>query len=274
MTTEAPAARYVPSFWRTFWVNGIFAPRTSLSFMRADFVLGTILILPLTQMAFFAFVAHLADNPQVPVSFVVIGNAVATTTYATVFSICGTTDSEKSGGTIEHLLVTPANRLALYVGRGLVPMAVALATVGVSMFYAVYVFGVTIPASSVVTSVLSLVITVVSMVGFGLLLAGVAFWLRSSNVLANIFLFIGFVLAGANFPLSYLPLPLQWVGELLPLTWGIDALRESIAGDPLGTIAVAWGITALIGVVAYVAAMALWEVFERQAQRTGSIIRW
>ncbi len=94
------SAAYRPSFWRTFWVNAIFAPRTSLGFMRLDFVLGTIFIIPLTQMLFFAFVATLANNPASPVSFVVLGNAVATATYSSVFSVCQTTDSEKEGGTM------------------------------------------------------------------------------------------------------------------------------------------------------------------------------
>ncbi|MDE1821438.1 MAG: ABC transporter permease [Euryarchaeota archaeon] len=275
MTTEPlarPALR--PSFWRTFWVNALFAPRTSLSFMRIDFIVGQVFILSFTQMLFFAYVAELAKNPTTPVSYVVIGNAVATMTYATVFAICGTTDSEKNAGTMEHLLVSPANRIALYLGRGVVPLLIALATVTVSMVYAVDVFHAPFAISATFPVAVSLVLTVVAMVGFGLLLAGVALWLRSSNQIANIFLFIGFVLAGANFPLSYLPVPLQWAGELLPLTWGIASLRAALAGASGSTVLFLWGMTALEGGVAYAMALGLWQVFERQATRTGSIVRF
>lgn len=255
-------------------MNAVFAPRTSLSFMRADFILGQVFILSFTQMLFFAYVATLAGNATTPVQFVVVGNAVATMTYATVFAICGTTDSEKNAGTMEHLLVSPANRIALYLGRGVIPLVIALCTVTVSMTYAVYVFQVPFPIQDVVPAAISLLVTVVAMVGFGLLLAGVALWLRSSNQLANIFLFIGFVLAGANFPLSYLPVGLQWAGDLLPLTWGISALRASLAGGSPSTLLFLWGATALEGVVAYGLALGLWQVFERQATRTGSIVRF
>ncbi len=277
MTTnpgETGRMKLRPSFWRNFWSNAIFAPRTSLSFMRVDFIVGQIFVLSFTQMLFFAYVATLAQNATTPVSYVVVGNAVATMTYATVFAVCGTTDSEKSAGTMEHLLVSPANRIALYLGRGLVPLLVALATVSVSLTYAVYVFHAPFPASAVLPAIVSLVLTVVAMVGFGLLLAGVALWLRSSNQLANIFLFIGFVLAGANFPLSYLPVSLQWAGELLPLTWGIAALRASLAGAPTSTLLFLWGMTGLEAVVAYAAALGLWQVFERRAARTGSVVRF
>ncbi|MCI4329137.1 MAG: hypothetical protein L3J86_06080, partial [Thermoplasmata archaeon] len=132
-----PALR--PSIARTFWVNAIFAPRTSLGFMRLDFVLGTIFIIPFTQMVFFAFVASLSGMASA-VAFVVVGNAVATVTYSSVFSVCQTTDNEKEAGTMEHLLVSPANRFALYFGRGVVPILTSLATVTVALVYAVEVF--------------------------------------------------------------------------------------------------------------------------------------
>ncbi len=138
-----------PRFWRTFWTNAVMAPRTSLGFMRVDFVLGTVLVIPLTQMVFFAFVVTLGGGGSAAIAFTAIGNAVATVTYSSVFSVCQTTDSEKQQGTMEHLLVSPAGRLALYFGRGLIPILVSLATVAVGLTYAVAFFGVVIPASAV-----------------------------------------------------------------------------------------------------------------------------
>jgi len=219
------------SFWRTFWANAVMAPRTSLGFMRIDFVAGMIFIIPLTQMVFFALTAQLANDSASEIQFVVIGNAVATVTYASVFSVCQTTDSEKQQGTMEHLLVTPSNRLALYFGRGLIPILISLATVTMGLVYAVVLFGVTIPPGSVWMLAVSVVLTAFAMVGFGLLLGGVALYLRTSIILGNIFLFVGLLLSGVNFPLSSLPASLQWIGYALPLTWGLASVRAAIAAD-------------------------------------------
>ncbi len=265
---------YRPSFWRTFWVNAIFAPRTSLGFMRLDFVLGTIFVIPLTQMVFFAFVAQLADNPASSVSFVVLGNAVATATYSSIFSVCQTTDSEKEGGTMEHLLVSPANRFALYIGRGVVPILISLATVTVGLAYAVLLFHVPLPSGAVPGIAFSIVLTAVAMVGFGLLLGGVALYLRTSIILGNIFLFVGLLVSGVNFPLAQLPPALQWAGDALPLTWGIAAIRASFAGDSLSMMWPLWGALAVAGAVSYGLAIGLWGTFERQAKATGSIARF
>jgi len=269
-TVDLPRA----SFWRTFWTNAIFSPRTSLGFMRVDFVLGTVFVIPLTQMVFFAFVVRLDNGGASEIAYTALGNAVATVTYSSVFSVCQTTDSEKWQGTMEHLLVSPANRLALYFGRGLIPILISLATVSVGLAYADLFFGVSIAPSAIPGLAVSVVLTAFAMVGFGLLLGGIALYLRTSIILGNIFLFCGLLLSGVNFPLSALPLPLQYAGYGLPLTWGLAAIRAAVAGDSLSALGLLWGAVALAAAISFGAAISLWKVFERRALSTGSIARF
>ena len=273
-TALASRVPYRSSFWRTLWTNAVMAPRTSLGFMRVDFVIGTIFVVPLTQMVFFAYVVQLGGGGAAQIAFTAVGNAVATVTYSSVFSVCQTTDSEKEQGTMEHLLVTPTNRLALYFGRGLIPILISLATVAVGLLYAHTLYGVAIPLASLPSLVVSVVLTAFAMVGFGLLLGGVALYLRTSIILGNIFLFIGLLLSGINFPLSSLPLPLQWVGDALPLTWGVAAIRAALSGESLGALAVLWGAVTIAAVLSFGLAIGLWAYFERRALTTGSIARF
>jgi ABC-type multidrug transport system permease subunit len=267
-------APYRSSFWRTLWTNAVMAPRTSLGFMRVDFVLGTVFVVPLTQMAFFVFVVQLSGGGASEIAFTAVGNAVATVTYSSVFSVCQTTDSEKQQGTMEHLLVSPTSRLALYLGRGLIPIGISLATVAVGLTYAALFFGVAIPASSLPALAVSVVLTAFAMVAFGLLLGGVALYLRTSLILGNIFLFIGLLLAGVNLPLSDLPPALQYAGYALPLTWGLSAIRAALAGGSLAAMEVLWGAVAFAALLSFALAMGLWDYFERRALSTGSIARF
>jgi len=248
--------------------------------MRVDFVLGTVFVIPLTQMVFFAFVVKLGSAGEGAsaianaIAYTALGNAVATVTYSSVFSVAQTTDSEKFQGTMEHLLVSPANRLALYFGRGLVPILISLATVTMGLVYAAFFFGVTIAPPEIPSIAVSVVLTAVAMVGFGLLLGGVALYLRTSIILGNIFLFVGLLLSGVNFPLSQLPVPLQYAGDALPLTWGVAAIRAAVSGAPLPSLLLLWGAVALAAGIAFASAIVLWEVFERRALSTGSIARY
>jgi ABC-2 type transport system permease protein len=273
MATAHPGVNRT-SFWRTLWVNAIFAPRTSLGFMRLDFVLGTVFIIPFTQMLFFAYVANLANNVANSVAYVAVGNAVATVTYSSIFSVCQTTDSEKNNGTMEHLLVSPANRFALYFGRGLIPILVSLATVAVGLAYAVFVFGAPFAPGAAGPVAVSVVLAAFSMVGFGLLLGGVALYLRTSIILGNIFLFLGLLVSGTNFPVSNLPVPLQYLGYGLPLTYAVSAVRAALSGASSTTLGLLWGELAAAGLVSYAIAILLWKVFERRALATGSIARF
>jgi len=269
---------YRSSFWRTFWTNAVMAPRTSLGFMRVDFVLGTVFVIPLTQMVFFAFVVQLsaagAPGAAASIAYTAVGNAVATVTYSSVFSVCQTTDTEKQQGTMEHLLVSPANRLALYFGRGLIPILISLATVTVGLTYAALFFGVHIPLSSVPALAVSVVLTAFAMVGFGLLLGGIALYLRTSIILGNIFLFIGLLLSGVNFPASQLPISLQYIGDGFPLTWGLEAIRAAINSESLASLSILWAAVAIAAAISFGAAIGLWEIFERRALSTGSIARF
>lgn len=274
MLASATPTVHRVSFWRTFWTNAVISPKTTLGFMRVDFVLGTVFIIPLTQMVFFAFVVQVGGGGPSEIAFTALGNAVATVTYSSIFSVCQTTDSEKQQGTMEHILVTPANRLALYFGRGLIPIMISLATVTVGIVYAVALFGVHIAPASLPSLAVSVTLTAFAMVGFGLLLGGVALYLRTSIILGNIFLFVGLLLSGVNFPTSQLPPVLQWIGYGLPLTWGLDAVRASVAGDSLGAVAVLWGAVALAAAVSFGLAIGLWKFFEHRALATGSIARF
>ena len=279
-TAQPARVPYRSKFWRTLWTNAIVAPKTTLGFMRIDFILGEIFIIPLTQMVFFVFVVAFsyAGSPSTviasEIAFVAIGNAVATVAYSSIFSVCQTTDSEKQLGTMEHLLVSPANRTALYFGRGFLPILISVASVVMGLVYAVLFFGVTISAASVPFVGVSVVLTAFSMVGFGLLLGGVALYLRTSIILGNIFLFIGLLLSGVNFPLSSLPYPVQVVSYGLPLTWGVAAIRSAIDGTSLAGMELLWLGLALSGLAAYGLSIALWGTFEHRAKSTGSIARF
>jgi ABC-2 type transport system permease protein len=263
-----------PGLVRTFWGNALFSPKTTLGFMRVDFVVGEVFILSLTQMVFFAFVATLAGGGASSVAYVVVGNAVSSVTYSSVFSVCQTTDSEKQQGTLEPLLATPAGRVPLYLGRGLIPILLSLATVAVGLLYAVGLYHVPVATGALGPLALSVVLTAFAMVGFGLLLGGIALFLRTSIILGNIFLFLGLVVSGVNFPVSVLPLPLRWVGYAFPLTWGVASVRATLSGAALSQVLPLWGYLLLSGLASYALAMVCLWLFEGLAYRSGSLVRF
>lgn len=271
MTSASPKC---VSFREVFIASARVAPRTTLGLMRPPFIAGMILILPLTQMAFFVYVVHLGGGPSSLVDYVALGNAVAAISFASVLSVSLTTDMEKQWGTVDYILATPANRLAVYLGRGAVPILVALGSSAMALVYGVTLFGLTFPAGAILPTAVSLCLLAVALVGEGFVAAGLSLYLRTSVILTNLVLYGGFALCGVDFPTQRLPYAVQLVSDALPLTWGVNAVRGAFSGASGESLGTDWLLLAVSGAGFYLAAIVLWRVFERGVMRTGQTGRF
>jgi len=242
--------------------------------MRPPFIAGMIFILPLTQMAFFADVVRLGGGGSVLVAYVALGNAVASVAFVSILSVSLTTDMEKQWGTVDYILATPANRLALYLGRGAVPIVVSLASVAMALVYGVAFFGVDFPESAILPTAVSLGLLSVALVGVGFMAAGLSLYLRTSVILTNLVLFGSLALCGVDFPVGTLPEPLRLISAALPLTWGVAAVRAAFGGVAISTLALDWLYLVVCGLAFYLVALTLWQIFERGVLRSGQTGRY
>jgi ABC-2 type transport system permease protein len=111
-----------------------------------------------------------------------------------------------------------------------------MATIAVGFFYVATVFGVNMARTDFVALTVVIVITCVAMTGFGLMLGSVGLYLRTAMIIANVFLFIGLLLCGVNFPVTELPVWLQPLSYAIPMTYGTMAARAAVQGANLGEL--------------------------------------
>ncbi len=64
------------------------------------------------------------------------GNALQAMSYSAVFAVANITSTDKWQGTLETLMVTPANRMALFVGRAVFQSGLSSLIVLGGLFYA------------------------------------------------------------------------------------------------------------------------------------------
>jgi ABC-2 type transport system permease protein len=102
-----------------------------------------------------------------------------------------------------------------------------------------------------------------------------SFGLRARDVffISNVVYFLMLLFCGVNVPRSVLPGWMQAVGDVLPLTHGIEAARAIAAGAGLGRVSGLVGREAAIGAVYAVAAYALFRWLERESRRTAALDR-
>lgn len=219
---------------RIFFLGGLISFRALFSFLRPSIYIPSMLVAPIFQILLFVYIGRSAALESD--EFYVIGNAIQYAAVPCLFAMIFTVAGERFQKTLGYLLVTPAPRLPLFLGRA-VPVAVNgffIATF--SLVVGGAIVGVHIPASSYPPLAVAALISVVGCTGFGLLGAGIGLLLREQGVLANIMFGLLLVFTGANVPMDDLPEWMQSVSSGLPFTHGIEAARQIADGAGLGDV--------------------------------------
>jgi ABC-2 type transport system permease protein len=177
---------------------------------------------------------------------------------------------EIQSGTFEQMHLSPFSPAWLLVGR---LTALALEGVLISVVVAVGMtaaLGVGIPLQA--AGLLPAVLTVIDIIGFALLIGGLALRLPQIGAIVHLFNGLIFTLNGTLIPVGLYPGWMQTVARFLPTTLGIEATRKVVLeGQSLGAL---WAQGTLPWLVAHAAGLAAlgWIVFltsDRRAMRRG-----
>jgi ABC-2 type transport system permease protein len=230
-----------------------------------------LLSVSLFQMSFFVFVTDYAHNPDVTVTYVALGNAMQSVAFVTVFAVCSTPGTEKHIGTLSLVISTPTGLFTFFIGKAIFQIFAGMLAVLVSLGFAALAFGLSFGAANLLGVALLVILVSFAMTGFGLMIGSMGIYLRSSMVLASIMLYIGVLFCGVNFPVSYLPEFLQPISYCLPLTYGISALRDAMAGASLANLLPDLILILLIGMAMLLISFAMLRKFEKLARQKGTL---
>jgi ABC-2 type transport system permease protein len=235
---------------RIFFVGGLISFRALFSFLRPSVYIPSMLVAPIFQILLFVYIGRSASLESD--EFYVVGNAIQYAAIPCLFAMIFTVAGERFQRTLGYLLVTPAPRLPLFLGRTLPVVANGFLVATFSLVVGSAIVGVDIAASSYLPLMLAALISAFGCTGFGLLGAGIGLLLRDQAVLANILFGLLLVFTGANVPVDDLPGWMQGVSNALPFSHGIEAARRIADGERLAEVAGLLGAEAAIG-LAYVA---------------------
>lgn len=169
---------------------------------------------------------------------------------------------ERSSGTLERLMASPASRLDLILGYLLGFIGFAMIQTLVILAYTTVVLGVPI-AGPVWLVLLTLVILVVGVVNLGIALS---FYARNELQVVQfipLLLVPQIFLGGLVWPVETLWPPLRFLSQLLPVTHAVAVLREVMLGGA------GWAEVSgrLLALVAFAVAMAALGVAALRKQR-------
>ena len=226
--------------WKVFWryplnaVSNIFQPIiwiTPVYFMGKAFSVNG-------QALGFAAYSGTSDY----MSFILLGT-VLTNFILTVFWGMGyALKNDMDAGVLESNWLTPVPRLLILVGRTLSSLLVTVITSAIMLIIAGALFGFQ-PTGNTLAAFLTAIPMLIGLYGFGFAFAAVVLLMREANTLVDVSSFLVQGFSGTNFPVKSLPTWLIPIALILPLTYGLDAVRGFLLeSDTLLPIRVEIGI--------------------------------
>lgn len=208
--------------WKVFWryplnaVSNIFQPIiwiTPVYFMGKAFS---------TDGQALGFAAYSGTSDYM--SFILLGT-VLTNFILTVFWGMGyALKNDMDAGVLESNWLTPVPRLLILVGRTLSSLLVTAITSAIMLLIGAALFGFQ-PTGNTLAAFLTAIPMLIGLYGFGFAFAAVVLLMREANTLVDVSSFLVQGFSGTNFPVKSLPTWLIPIALILPLTYGLDAVR-------------------------------------------------
>jgi ABC-2 type transport system permease protein len=230
---------------RIFFIGGLISFRALFNWLSPWIYVPSLLIAPIFQILLFASIGRTANIESD--SFFVIGNAVQYSAIPCLFAMANTVAGERYTQTLGIVLVSPARRIPLFLGRSLPVVLNGFLVSMFSLLVGSLLLGVSIPPSRWLPLALVVAVAAASCTGLGLVNAALGLRVRETAVLSNVLFGVLLVFCGVNVALDALPGWMQATGRWLPLTHAIEAARDLAAGADLTSVAGLIGTEVALG---------------------------
>lgn len=234
------------------------------------------LFLPILAVSAYVFVYRAIGAPEAYVGFVVIGGAMTAFWMNILWSMSTQLYWEKEQGNLALYIMAPVSMMAVLLGMALGGMLATTLRALVIILLGYLVFEVQFTVSSFGALFITFVLTMTSLYGLGMMTSSLFLLFgREAWHLANLATEPVYLLSGFYFPVRSLNFWVAVVSSLIPLTLGLDAMRQLVfpIGKVLGflPVPVELGALAVLSGVFLATAYYLLSRMEKLAVREGRL---
>jgi len=247
--------RHIRDYWRAMWAV---AEMTFRQQLVDGFVIFTILVQPLLIAILALWM--LRDQGQDVAMFIVVGSGMTGLWSGLLFISGNSINIERWIGTLETLVGVPTPFEVIVFGKNLANVLQSLVSMIVSYALAALLFGYTLRLDQPVLFGVSLILTVLAFISFGLIIAPIFVMNPSVQHWQNGLEFPVYILSGFLFPIALLPGWTTPISYLLPTYWAARALHgTSTGGAGPGEVLLSWAMMLVFSAIYFLIASRLFK---------------
>lgn len=230
---------------------------------------------PMLAVAAYVFVYRAIGAPEEYVGFVVVGGAMTAFWMNVLWSMSSQLYWEKEQGNLALYIISPANMMAILLGMAVGGLVATLIRAAVIILLGSLLFQVSYAVTSL-GLLLIFFLAMTALYGLGMMTASLFLLLsREAWHLANLAQEPIYLVSGFYFPIKSFNFWVAAAASIIPLTLGLDAMRQLVfpSGAALGflNVTIEAAALALLSVLFLAAARLLLGKMERLAIREGRL---
>lgn len=260
-------------FWRVMWARAY--PRI-IGSMREKSWLFFETLLPLLSVVGYIYVYRAVNAPQEYIGFVVLGGAMTAFWLNVLWSMGSQLYWDKEAGNLEMYILSPGSMMAILVGMAVGGMIMSATRAAIILIVCSIAFNVTYSVGSLPLLLGVFALTMIALYGMGMLFASI--FLASGREawhLSNLLQEPIYLVSGFYFPVRALGMVVAAAASVIPLTVGMDAMRQLLfpSDQTLGflSVGVEVAILVVLCVVFNAAAFFALNKLEQIGRREGRI---
>jgi ABC-2 type transport system permease protein len=232
--------------------------------------------LPLVGTAAYVFVYRAINAPADYIGFVVMTGAMAAFWINVMWAMSVQLYWEKDNGNLPLYIMAPNSMMAILLGMAFGGMIAAGFRASVILVLGTWLFDVRFIVADFVQLFAVFILTMSALYGLGMLFASLfLLWGRNAFQMTSLLQEPIYFFSGFYFPVKNLGVAVSAIASLIPLTLGLDAMRQLVfaSGPSIGFLPVRVELEALAALtVVFIVAAKYWlDRLERIAVQEGSL---
>lgn len=199
------------------------------------FSLGLLIIQP----AIFSIVGMIlsrAAGQAIPnLVYTVIGGGIMGMWSGLVFTSTYDILADRREGTLELIVGSPTSLRTVVGFRSLLNVLAGATSMVAAVLVAVLLFNYSFPSIYLPGVILSFLLLLFALWCMGIFLANLLAWSRLSGTFVDLLELPVALLCGFMYPISVLPEWMQSISVIFPIRWGLEAMRDCLKGNILGS---------------------------------------